>query len=108
VVSGFRLNLPVTAENMDAFTPELEGAVRREYEQPGGAVLAGPEEITVAGKPGPWFRVTGTHDGTPFETRLVFVADGTTLYELDCQHTAEKAEEIERGCEQLLRTFKVD
>jgi hypothetical protein len=37
----------------------------------------------------------------------VFVVDGATEYETRCQHTAEKADEIERGCEQILRTFKV-
>jgi hypothetical protein len=58
-------------------------------------------------KPGLGFRITGTHDGTPIESRLVFVFDDTTECELNCQHTAEKADEIERGCEQIMRTFKV-
>jgi hypothetical protein len=37
-----------------------------------------------------------------------FVFDGTTEYYLNCQHTAEKAGEVELGCEQVVRTFKVD
>jgi hypothetical protein len=108
VVSGYRLKRPVTAENLDAFTSEIEGLVRGAVGQAGETVLAGPEEITVAGLPGAWFRVTGTRDGTPLESRLVFVVDGTAEYEVRCQHTAEKADEIEGGCEQILRTFKVD
>jgi hypothetical protein len=40
------------------------------------------------------------------ESRLVFVFDGTTEYELNCQHTAGRADEIERGCEQILRTIQ--
>jgi hypothetical protein len=108
VVSGYRLKRPVTAENLDEFTSEIEGLVRGAVGQAGETVLAGPEEITVAGLPGAWFRVTGTRDGTPLESRLVFVVDGTAEYEVRCQHTAEKADEIEGGCEQILRTFKVD
>jgi hypothetical protein len=52
--------------------------------------------------------MTGILDGTPYQSTLVFVFDGTTLYELNCQHTAEEAEEIERGCEQIVRTFEVE
>jgi hypothetical protein len=29
------------------------------------------------------------------------------VYVLNCEHTPGKADEIERGCEQILRTFKV-
>jgi hypothetical protein len=102
------LNQRVTAEDLHAGKSEFSGIVQQLAEQMGGTVRAGPEEISVAGKPGLWFRVTGTSDGTPIESRLVFVFDGTTEYELNCQHTAEKTEEIERGCEQILRTFSVD
>jgi hypothetical protein len=38
----------------------------------------------------------------------VSVLDGTTQYTLNCQHTPEWAEEIGRGCEQIVRTFTVD
>jgi hypothetical protein len=52
------------------------------------------------------------HDGNPrwdpFASTLVFVFDGTTEYEINCQHTTEKADEVEQGCEQIVRTFKVD
>jgi uncharacterized RDD family membrane protein YckC len=108
LVEAYRLNPPITAENLDAAASELEGLVQQFADQLGGSVLAGPEEISVAGKPGLWFRMTGTHEGTPIEARLVFVFDGTTEYYLNCQRTAEKAGEIEQGCEQILRTFKVD
>ncbi len=38
----------------------------------------------------------------------MFILDGTTEYTLNCQHTPEWAEEIERGCEQIVRTFSVE
>jgi hypothetical protein len=108
VVSAHQMNVPVTAENLDAAKSAFEGLVQQLADQAGGTVQAGPEEVTVDGKPGLRFRLTGILDGTPFESTLVFVFDGTTGYEINCQHTTEKAEEIEQGCEQILRTFKVD
>jgi uncharacterized RDD family membrane protein YckC len=107
-VTAYRLTPPVTAENLDAAKAEFEGAARRLFDQVGGTVRAGPEEITVAGRPGLRFQATGTHDGTSFESTLVLIFDGTTQYTLNCSHTAEWAEEIERGCEQIVRTFTVD
>jgi hypothetical protein len=100
--------VPVTAEDLDAFTAEFEGAVRELVDQLGGTVQSGPEEITAAGKPGLRFQVTATVDGTSVESTLVIIVDGTTEYYLNCQRTAEWAEEIERGCEQIVRTFTVD
>jgi uncharacterized RDD family membrane protein YckC len=108
VVAAYAPYGPVTAENLNTAKSDFEGRVQQAAEQTGGTVLAGPEEITVAGKPGLWFRLTGTHDGTPYESRLVFVFDGTTEYAINCQHTAENADEIERGCDQIIRTFTVN
>jgi uncharacterized RDD family membrane protein YckC len=107
-VAAYRLNMPVTAENLDAATAEFEGVVRELVDQLGGTVQAGPEEITAAGNLGLRFQGTATVDGTPFESTLVFIFDGTTEYYLNCQYTAEWAEEIERGCEQIVGTFTVD
>jgi uncharacterized RDD family membrane protein YckC len=108
VVTSYAPYGPVTAENLDTAKSEFEGLVQQLADQAGGTVQAGPEEIGVAGKPGLRFRMTGTHDGTPFASTLVFVFDGTTEYEINCQHTTEKADEVEQGCEQIVRTFKVD
>jgi uncharacterized RDD family membrane protein YckC len=108
VVTSYAPVGPVTAENLDAAKSEFEGLVQQLADQGGGTVQAGPEEVTVDGKPGLRFRLTGILDGTPYQSTLVLVFDGTTMYEINCQHTTEKADEIERGCEQILRTFKVD
>jgi hypothetical protein len=107
-VTAYRMNMPVTAENLDAAKAEVDESVRELFEQEGGTVQAGPEEITVAGMPGLRFRATGTLGGTSFESTLVFIFDGATEYYLNCQATAGWAEEIERGCEQIVRTFAVD
>ena len=107
-VEAYRLNKPVAAENLDAVKPEFEEVVQELVKRLGGTVQAGPEDITAAGRPGLRFQATGTLDGTSFESTIVFILDGTTEYYLNCQRTAEWAEEIERGCQQIVRTFNVD
>ena len=52
-------------------------------------------------------RATGNSGGTPLESTLVYVFDGTTEYYFNCQHTRDTAAEIQRGCDQIMRTFKV-
>jgi len=110
-VTANRMNMPVTVEypeNLDAAKAQSDEMVREWFDQNGGTVEAGSEEITVAGMPGLRFRATGTLEGTSFESTLVFIFDGTTVYDLNCQATAEWADEVERGCEQIVRTFMVD
>jgi hypothetical protein len=52
--------------------------------------------------------VTGTVNGTPYLSTIQYIFDGTSEYYVNCQRTAGQAEEIERGCEQILRTFTVE
>jgi uncharacterized RDD family membrane protein YckC len=107
VVEAYRLNVSVTEENLDEVEVELESLVRRLFEESGGALQAGPEEITMGGLPSVRFRGRGILNGTSFESTLVFAFDGTTEYFLNCQHTREKTE-VERGCDQIVRTFRVE
>jgi hypothetical protein len=108
MIQAYRLGAPVTAENLAEIKPEAATAVRQLFEQQlSGAMQAGPEELTVGGLPGLRFRGTAIAEGTPVENTLVFVFDHTTQYFLNCQHTRDKAAEIQRGCDQILRTFKV-
>jgi uncharacterized RDD family membrane protein YckC len=107
IVEAYRLGAPVTAENLAEVKPEAATAVRQLLEQLSGAMQSGPEELTVGGLPGLRFRGTATIKATPIETTVVFVFDHTTQYALTCQHTPDTAAEIQRGCDQVLRTFKV-
>jgi uncharacterized RDD family membrane protein YckC len=106
-VEAYRLGTSVTAENLAEVKPEAATAVRQLLEQLSGAVQSGPEELTVGGLPGLRFRGTATINGTPIETTVIFVFDHTTQYFLGCQHTRDTAAEIQRGCDQVVRTFKV-
>lgn len=104
-VQVYQLNRPVTEQNLDAVKPELEQLVGQLAAQIGGSVQSGPDEVTVAGMPGVRFEVTGTESGIPFESTLVFAFADMTEYFINCQHTEENADEIGRGCEQIVRTF---
>lgn len=108
IVEAFRLGAPVTAENLAEVKPAAAAAVRQELEQGGGgAMQGGPEELTVGGLPALRFGGTTTIDATPVETTVVLVFDHTTQYAVACQHERDKAAEVQRGCDQVLRTFKV-
>ena len=107
IIQAFRLRVPVTAENLDAVAAEVQALVQRLLKQLGGAVQAGPEKLMVGGLPGLRFRGTGTVDATPTESTMVFAFDQTTEYFLNCQFTRAKAAEIQRGCDQIVRSFKV-
>jgi uncharacterized RDD family membrane protein YckC len=106
-VEAYRLDRPVTAENLAEAKPEAATALRQLFEQVGGAMQSGPEELTVGGLPALRFRGTATVEATPIETTVVFVFDHTTQYAIGCQYTPDKATEIQRGCDQIVRTFKV-
>jgi uncharacterized RDD family membrane protein YckC len=106
-VEAYRLSRPVTAENLAEVKPEVTTAVRQLFEQLSGAVQSGPEKLAVGGLPGLRFGGTATIEATPIEVTAVFVFDHTTQYALSCQHTPDTAAEIQRGCDQVVRTFKV-
>ena len=69
---------------------------------------AGPEKITMAGKPAVRFRGTGVMaDGTRYTSTIVFAFTGTTEYFVNCQYTAAKAAEVTRACDQVVGSFHV-
>jgi PsbP-like protein len=108
LVEAARVSLAVTAQNIDAVIPVLENDVKQLYGQAGGGMQAGPEKITMAGKPAVRFRATGVMaDGTPFQSTVVFTFNGTTEYEVNCQYTAAKAAEVTRGCDQVVGSFQL-
>jgi hypothetical protein len=106
-VEANRLSIPVTAGNLPHLTPKLEPILRRVFVQKRGAMRAGPQQITVGGLPALRVQGTGTlQDGTVWGSTLLFVFNGTTEYEINCQHTRAHAGEMQRACGQVMRTFK--
>jgi hypothetical protein len=106
-VQAYRMDVPVTAQDIDAVMPELESVTRQGFDQIDGAVQAGPEKITVAGQPAVRFRGTGTVKGSQVDSTVVFVLSGTDEYFIDCQHTAAQAAEVERACTQVVGSFQL-
>jgi hypothetical protein len=106
-VEVHRLRIPLGAGNLAEASFQVEPVVRRFFAQEGGAMQAGPQQITVGGLPGLQFQGTGTqHHGAVSGNTLLFVFNGTTEYIINCQHTRANAGEMQRACGQVMRTFK--
>ena len=89
-VTAYLVNQTVAAQSIGTLTPAIESYVKQLYGQAGGRMQAGPEKITMAGKPAVRFRATGfLTDGTPFTSTIVFAFNGTTEYEVNCQYTRQ-------------------
>lgn len=107
-IHAYRLDTAVTPQNVDAVEADLEEMLRDFYQQSGGTVHAGPEQITGGGKPGVRFRSTGTVDGITMNKTDIFFFDGTTEYQLGCQSDPDHTQDIEHGCDQILRSFTLN
>jgi hypothetical protein len=59
----------------------------------------------VDGRPGVRFRATQSRNGVTSQTTMILTFKGTTQYLFTCTH--QERAEIERGCAEIVRTFKV-
>jgi hypothetical protein len=80
---------------------------RNSADQLDGVVQPGPEKITMAGQPAVRFGGSGTMSGSPIGITAVYAFSDTTEYAVSCQHTAARAAEMERACNQVLGSFQV-
>ena len=102
-VKAFRLNIPVTAQNLDAANRDIAAAF-----QQAGATLEGPAtKTTMAGLPALLFRITATAGGTRVQSRIVAAFSGTTEYFVNCQYTPAKTAEVKQACHQVVGSFRV-
>jgi hypothetical protein len=104
-VTAYRGRFPATAAELNAFMPSLVSLVEQRFERSGGAAHGAPEELTMAGLPGVRFRATSGIRGIAFQTTLVFAFTKRTEYLVQCQYTPPRSAEIQRGCDQIVRTF---
>jgi len=108
IVTAYPVSQTVAAQNIGALIPALKSEAKRLFKQAGGGVQAGPEKITMAGKPAVRFRGTGViAGGTRYMSTIVFAFNGTTEYFVNCQYTAAKAAEVTRACDQVVGSFHV-
>jgi uncharacterized RDD family membrane protein YckC len=108
LIDAHPLTRPVTARYLATITPLLTRAVRHLFAQIGGVLQAGPRKVTIGGLPGVEFRGTGrSFNGTRIHSTVVFAYHGRTEYFVNCQYTSQHATQVQRGCHQILRTFRV-
>jgi hypothetical protein len=105
----YRLNLAVTEGNFDEVSDEFTKTVGEVLRQADGDVTSGPTRVTVGGLPGLSFEGSLVNSqGVPVQTWLTFAFDERTEYLLNCEFTPEGAEEMKRGCEQVVESFQVE
>ena len=108
IVTAYPVSQTLAAQNIGALIPALESDVKHVFGEAGGGLQAGPEKITMAGKPAVRFRATGVMaDGTRYTSTIVFAFNGTTEYFVNCQYTAAKAAAVTRACDQVVGSFHV-
>jgi hypothetical protein len=109
-VASYRTNVAITKKNLARYKTAIQVAILQLVLQSHGAILSGPQRVTMGGLPGYRFQVTATvDDNTTVESRLVLVFNKKTEYYLNCQHVqnGQLTAEIESGCDQLMQSFKV-
>ena len=105
-MQSFRLNIPVTAANLNAVTPTVQSVTQGLFRQAGGSLQAGAEQITMGGLPAIRFQGTLTLAGQATQSTVIYAFDGLTEYFVNCQTVPAQAEAMRRGCAQVVRTFR--
>ena len=107
IIDSYRLTKVVGAGNLPSAAANLRHLIGGSLRQDGGAILRGPQRITLGGMPGVRFQV-GTYlpDGTPIQSILNYAFNGTTEYVINCQTTRAGAAAIAAGCGQVVSTFR--
>jgi hypothetical protein len=106
-VEAYRGDFPATAGELNVFMPTLVSIVDQHFDQLGGAAHGAPTELTMAGLPGAQFQGAAGIRGIAFQSTLVFAFTETTAYVVSCQYTPPRSAEIQRGCDQIVRTLTV-
>jgi PsbP-like protein len=104
VVLVYRIPVSINEQNFMQFTDAAAQDVAESFD---GQILAGPTRLRVAGLPAFRLDVSSTNNGQALQSNMVFFFDGKTEYFLNCQLTQERADEMKRGCEQAVNSFKV-
>lgn len=101
LVSKYELNVAVTPENM----PEVLGELNELVTRLSGSPAAG-RVVEVAGFPAIRYEEFGLAEPVNGRSRLVFLFDGTTQYQLNCQWTPEERVILNQACDKMLSTLQ--
>ena len=110
-ISEYRTPVAITKQNRVIYSAEVVASVSNVAKQAGGSMLAGPTEVTMGGLPGYGFRISAkTRDNLSSESRILLVWSGKREYYVNCQHdtASSHAAEIERGCNKVIGSFKLN
>lgn len=95
----------VTANNLGEFAEWRVPKFMLAYEH----VREDPSATTVDGLPALYLVAEGTDvAGNEIVSQSVLVFDGETEYEIDCQYSPAKEDDMRPGCAQVFNTFRVD
>ena len=100
VVETFDLNIAITKSNVNRAKPELDDVVAQLTDKPETG-----KRVKFAGLPGFEYTVEVT-DPVDAQSRAVFLFDGKTEIELNCQSTSDKRSEVNEACDQALSTLR--
>jgi hypothetical protein len=107
-ITAYRLNIEVTAENLDTIEAELDEVIQGVVDQAGGEITSGPDQDEVAGFPAYTYTWEDVEvEGEPKDSSAYFLFNGDTEYFFNCQFSSETEEEVLSGCEQILGSFTV-
>jgi hypothetical protein len=101
LVSKYELNVAVTHENMPDVLAELNELVTKLS----GMAVAGTA-FDVAGFPAVRYEEFRLAEPVNGRSRLVFLFDGTTQYQLNCQWTPAKRVTLNQACDKMLSTLQ--
>ena len=109
-VTEYRTTSAITEKNLASKESGITSTVARAARQAGGALLSGATPITMGGLPGYTFQISARVESRPSTSHLVLVWNGKTEYFLNCQHLTKGmlGGEIERGCGEIIDSFKLD
>jgi hypothetical protein len=98
----------ITEANLADYEIDFAATVGEQFILNGGQMTKGAIRAPVNGLPGLAFEGWLINpDGVRVESRPSFIFDGTTQYFMNCQFTAEHAEEMKQGCQQVKESFQV-
>ena len=107
-ITAYQLNIEVTEDNLESIEEELEGVIQDVVDQAEGTITDGPTADEVAGFPAYTFTWEDVEvEGEPKDSSAYFVFNGDIEYFFNCQFSADVADEIQAGCDQILETFEV-
>jgi len=100
LVETFSLRIAITQSNLEQAKPELDAVVDQ--------IAPGPvsgKRVEFGGLPGFEYKIDLTKPSSG-QSRLVFLFDGKTEVELNCQSTPEKRSDVDEACDQVLSTLQ--